>query len=367
MAGLEPATQLPRVRAVGESLLRARTCARWVAGSRIACPAMTNFLQPRYMTGGSNIVEATPAAIAKAAQLLREGKLVAFPTETVYGLGADARSDDAVASIFAAKGRPKINPLIVHVANAGEAEKLAAFDDRAHALAKRFWPGALSMVLRRREDCGISWMATAGLETIAVRCPAHPIARDLLVAFDGPIAAPSANPSGTVTATSALHVAESFDTAIELILDGGATTLGLESTIVGLTGPEATLLRPGAIARAEIEAVIGPLLDARDDDHAPHSPGRLKRHYGTTRPLRLNTTDVRADEALLAFGVPLRGARRMSNLSASGDLKEAAANLFAMLRALDTPDIRGIAVMPIPPHGLGEAINDRLQRAAVRE
>lgn len=319
------------------------------------------------MTREPNIVEASEANIASAAAMLRARKLVAFPTETVYGLGADARSDDAVASIFAAKGRPKINPLIVHVASIDSAETLGAFDDRARTLAARFWPGALTVVVPRRAECGISWLATAGLETIALRCPAHPVARDLLRAFGGPIAAPSANPSGTVTATTARHVAESFGAAIDLVLDGGATTLGLESTIVGLTAREATLLRPGALARADIEAVVGPLGVARGDEDAPHSPGRLKRHYSTQRPLRLDATTVTNAEALLAFGKPIEGAQHILNLSARGDLKEAAANLFAMLRALDKETVAGIAVMPIPADGLGEAINDRLQRAAVRE
>ena len=316
------------------------------------------------MAQNSNIADPTPAAIAKAVRLLREGKLVAFPTETVYGLGADATSDAAVASIFAAKGRPQFNPLIVHVEDLEQAEKIGVFDERARELARRFWPGALTLVVPRRKDCGISWLASAGLETIALRCPAHPIARNLLQAFGGPVAAPSANRSGTVTSTTARHVAESFGATVDLIIDGGPTSLGLESTIVGLIERHPTLLRPGAIARAEIESVCGPLGVASDREHAPHSPGRLKSHYAPSKPIRLNASECRAGEALLAFGEPLRGGKHALNLSERGDLKQAAANLFAMLRSLDREDVSGIAVMPIPNDGLGEAINDRLRRAA---
>jgi L-threonylcarbamoyladenylate synthase len=319
------------------------------------------------MVTASNMADPTPAALAKAARLLGEGQLVAFPTETVYGLGADARSDEAVARIFAAKGRPKFNPLIVHVTDLAAAARFGVFDARARALAERFWPGALTLVVPRVADCSVSWLATAGLETIALRVPAHPVARQLLAAFGGPLAAPSANKSGSVSATTARHVADSLGDAVSLILDGGATTHGLESTIVGLAHEHPALLRPGAIARAEIEAVVGHLGVAADREEAPHSPGRLKRHYATAKPLRLNATAAAADEALLAFGVPVAGARVTLNLSEGGDLVEAAAHLFAMLRRLDAEDVRGIAVMPVPAHGLGEAINDRLQRAAVRE
>ncbi len=315
----------------------------------------------------SNITDPTPAALAKAARLLSEGRLVAFPTETVYGLGADARSDEAVAGIFAAKGRPQFNPLIVHVRDLAAAERYGVFDARARTLAARFWPGALTLVVPRVKDCGISWLATAGLETIALRVPVHPVAQQLLETFGGPLAAPSANRSGSVSPTNARHVADSLGEAVALILDGGATTHGLESTIVGLGETRATLLRPGAITRADIEAVVGALGRGSDSEAAPHSPGRLKRHYATATPLRLNATSVAADEALLAFGPALEGAMVTQNLSASGDLVEAAAHLFAMLRKLDAAGARGIAVMPVPVAGLGEAINDRLQRAAVRE
>jgi L-threonylcarbamoyladenylate synthase len=319
------------------------------------------------LTRASLINDPTPAAIAKAARLLREGKLVAFPTETVYGLGADATNDEAVASIFAAKGRPQFNPLIVHVANAAAAERYGVFDVRARALAARFWPGALTLIVPRAKDCAISWLVTAGLETIALRVPAHGIAQDLLSAFGGPIAAPSANRSGFVSSTSAQHVAESLGDTFELVLDGGSTLHGLESTIVSLIDAKPTLLRPGAIPRAAIEEIVGSLGVAHDRADAPHSPGRLKRHYATVRPLRLNASSVEGDEALLAFGVALKGAAVTVNLSEARDLKEAAANLFAMLRVLDRAEVRAIAVMPVPADGLGEAINDRLQRAAVRE
>jgi L-threonylcarbamoyladenylate synthase len=319
------------------------------------------------VTQTSNIADPTPAAIAKAARLLREGKLVAFPTETVYGLGADAANDEAVASIFAAKGRPQFNPLIVHVQDTTRAETYGVFDERARILAAAFWPGALTLVVPRAKDCPISWLATAGLDSIALRCPAHPIARNLLAAFGGPIAAPSANRSGTVTATTARHVAESLGAVVDLIIDGGAAPQGLESTIIGLTEARPTLLRPGSIARAEIEAVCGPLAAPSDHPQAPQAPGRLKSHYAPAKPLRTNAVDVRGDEALLAFGAPLAGAKHVQNLSPRGDLKEAAANLFAMLRLLDREDVVGIAAMPVPNHGLGEAINDRLQRASIRE
>jgi len=319
------------------------------------------------MTHIDAIAEPTPASIAAAVQLLREGRLVAFPTETVYGLGADATNDKAVAAIFAAKGRPEFNPLIVHVESVEAAMRYGVFDPRALILADEFWPGALTLVVPRTADCPVSLLATAGLDTIALRVPAHPIARDLLAAFGGPIAAPSANRSGTVSPTTADHVAESLGHAVALILDGGPTVHGLESTIVGLTTDAATLLRPGAIARDEIEAVVGALGQPSDSEDAPHSPGRLKRHYATATPLRLNATSVAADEALLAFGPPLEGAERSMNLSPAGDLTEAAANLFAMLRALDAWRPRAIAVMKVPAFGLGEAINDRLRRAAVRD
>jgi len=309
----------------------------------------------------------TAEALHEAARMLRQGNLVAFPTETVYGLGADATSDTAVAAIFSAKGRPQFNPLIVHVPDLAAAARLADMSDVAGRLTERFWPGPLTLVLPRRVDCGVSWLATAGLDTIALRCPAHGIAQALLNAFGGPIAAPSANPSGTVSPTTADHVKAGLGNAVSMILDGGPTLHGLESTIVGLSSEHPVMLRPGAVTRAEIEQVTGPLHAARDTQGAPLAPGRLQRHYATTKPLRLNAASIGADEALLAFGPPLTGARICLNLSGTRSLIEAAANLFAMLRMLDTSDARAIAVMSIPHEGLGEAINDRLARAAVRE
>ncbi len=313
------------------------------------------------MIAASLILPAEDAAIEEAAEILRRGGLVAFPTETVYGLGADARNGRAVAAIFAAKGRPRFNPLIVHVRDMDQAEKLAGFSKPARALAERFWPGALTLVLLRKADAGLSDLVSAGLETIALRMPSQPIAQRLLAAAGIPIAAPSANPSGRVSATTAAHVAEGLN--VDLILDGGATQLGLESTIVGFDGEKPVLLRPGAISRQEIEAVVGKLSQPAGEKIS--SPGQMRSHYAPRARMRLDATDARADEALLAFGphVPA-GARVTRNLSARGDLVEAAANLFAMLRDLDASGAASIAAMPIPEQGLGEAINDRLRRAA---
>ena len=313
------------------------------------------------MIAASLILPAEDAAIEEAAEILRRGGLVAFPTETVYGLGADARNGRAVAAIFAAKGRPRFNPLIVHIRDMDQAEKLAEFSKPARALAERFWPGALTLVLLRKADAGLSDLVSAGLETIALRMPSQPIAQRLLAAAGIPIAAPSANPSGQVSATTAAHVAEGLN--VDLILDGGATQLGLESTIVGFDGEKPVLLRPGAISRQEIEAVVGKLSQPAGEKIS--SPGQMRSHYAPRARMRLDATDARADEALLAFGphVPA-GARVTRNLSARGDLVEAAANLFAMLRDLDASGAASIAAMPIPEQGLGEAINDRLRRAA---
>jgi L-threonylcarbamoyladenylate synthase len=309
----------------------------------------------------SSVLPADDDAIAEAATVLRRGGLVAFPTETVYGLGADARNGRAVAAIFAAKGRPRFNPLIVHVRDMQAAEKLARFAEPARALAARFWPGALTLVLPRKPNSGLSELVSAGLDTIALRLPSQPIAQRLLAAAAIPIAAPSANPSGQVSATTAAHVAEGL--AIDLIIDGGPTLLGLESTIVGFEGEQPVLLRPGAIAREEIETVVGKL--AQRVDAMISSPGQMRSHYAPRTRLRLNATDVRAGEALLAFGSNIpSGARATRNLSERGDLVEAASNLFAMLRELDAVGAAAIVVMPIPEHGLGEAINDRLCRAA---
>lgn len=294
--------------------------------------------------------------IAHAARILRDGGLVAFPTETVYGLGADATNGRAVAGIFAAKGRPRFNPLIVHVQDIAEAERHAVFPGAARKLAARFWPGALTLVLPRASTT-LSDLVSAGLSTVALRVPSHPIARRLLQETRLPIAAPSANPSGRVSATTAAHVAEALEDKVDFILDGGPTMLGLESTVIGFDKDRPMLLRPGAIAREEIEAVTGLLQKAGP---AIQSPGQLESHYAPSASLRLNVSKPEHDEALLGFG-PSQEATL--NLSPAGDLKEAAANLFAMLRELDK-DARRIAVMPIPATGLGEAINDRLRRAA---
>jgi L-threonylcarbamoyladenylate synthase len=309
----------------------------------------------------------TSADLDAATQLLRAGKIVAFATETVYGLGGDATNDRAVAAIFAAKGRPRFNPLIVHVADAGEAERLARFDERARHLAATFWPGPLSLVLPRRDNCPVSLLASAGLATLALRVPAHDLALALIRAAGRPLAAPSANRSGRISPTTADHVASELDGAIAAILDGGPCRVGVESTVIDLAGSQARLLRPGGIPVEAIEAAIGPVARVTEGGASPASPGMLASHYAPSRPLRLDARAVAADEALIAFGpeVPT-GAARTINLSRSGDLVEAAANLFAALRALDRPDFSAIAVMPIPEEGLGRAINDRLRRAAFR-
>lgn len=310
-------------------------------------------------------VPATQETVDKAAGLIRSGALVAFPTETVYGLGADATNDEAVAAIFEAKGRPSFNPLIVHVHDAGQAALIAAFNDTARKLAGAFWPGPLTMVLPRANESALSLLVSAGLDTVAVRVPAHPVAQALLRGAGKPVAAPSANKSETVSPTTADHVAQSLGDAVSLILDAGRTEVGLESTIIDVTGDAPVLLRPGGVTQEDIEAVIGPVHVATDgeDADAPRSPGRLKRHYAPSIPVRLNADAPEMGEAFLTFG-PNARKKAALNLSRKGDLREAAANLFVMLRALDQPGIRGIAVMPIPDEGLGRAINDRLRRAA---
>ena len=304
----------------------------------------------------------TSDAIARAAAILRSGGLVAFPTETVYGLGGDATNDRAVAAIFAAKDRPRFNPLIVHVAEAAAAEQLAAFDERARLLAARFWPGPLTLVLRRAANSPVSRLASAGLDSVAVRVPAHPVALALLRAAGLPVAAPSANPSGRLSPTTAEHVARGLGGRAAMILDGGPCPVGVESTVLDLTGGRPRLLRPGGVAAAELESLVGPLASAGARAGArPRSPGLTASHYAPRLPLRLKARRVRAGEALLGFGAA-PGATL--NLSPAGDLAEAAANLFAMLHALDRPPFAAIAVMAIPNEGLGAAINDRLRRAA---
>jgi L-threonylcarbamoyladenylate synthase len=316
----------------------------------------------------TQVTRADQAAIADAARVLRAGGLVAFPTETVYGLGADAANALAVAKLYAAKGRPSFNPLIAHVLDATAARMLGRFDRNAEQLAA-LWPGPLTLVVPRAPACPVADLATAGLNTIAVRVPSHPVARALLAALPGPIVAPSANRSGHVSPTTAAHVRDDLAGRIDLILDGGAAPVGLESTIVACIDAEPVLLRSGGLPRAEIERVLGRHLvsneaAAVETGEAPLAPGMLSSHYAPRTRLRLDATRIDAGEALLAFGPPLPGAARVLNLSATGDLVEAAANLFSHLRALDAAGASAIAVMPIPHHELGEAINDRLARAA---
>ena len=320
------------------------------------------------MSGANRICAADDNDIAHASQLIGQGRLVAFPTETVYGLGADATNDQACAAIFSAKGRPQFNPLIVHVEDAHAAAMHVEFSAAAKRLADRFWPGPLTLVLPRRSDCRLSLLVSAGLDTAAVRSPNHPVARALLAASGKPIAAPSANRSGTVSPTTAEHVAASLGNAVDLILDGGSCSIGIESTVLDLSGDRPTLLRPGAVTYADIAAALGQP-PARTEvivtgDKGLASPGLLARHYAPSRPLRLMAAKPQPGEAFLAFGPGVPPELGTLNLSPKGDLTEAAANLFRMLRALDLPVYSAIAVMPVPNDGLGEAINDRLKRAA---
>jgi L-threonylcarbamoyladenylate synthase len=302
----------------------------------------------------------TDAAIARAAQCLRQGGLVGLPTETVYGLAADATNGEAVARIYEAKGRPRFNPLIAHVGDIGMAAGLIAFHPLARRLADRIWPGPLTLVLPRLATCPVSELASAGLDTLAVRCPGHAVAQRLINAFGGPLVAPSANPSGRVSPTTAEHVASGLGDHVDMILDGGACEIGLESTVIGFDGETPLLLRKGGIEREEIEAITGPLV--RPATGAPKaSPGMLASHYAPSAALRLNAVKADEGEAYLGFGPDYPGDL---NLSPAGDLREAASNLFAYLRQLDASGVTAIAVAPIPDNGLGEAINDRLQRAA---
>lgn len=300
-------------------------------------------------------------SVARAAEILRAGGLVVLPTETVYGLGADATNARAVARIYEAKGRPHFNPLIAHVLGLAEAAQHAVLPPRARALAEAFWPGPFTIVARRRADSSVAELACAGLETIALRAPSHPMARELLAAFGGPIVAPSANRSGHVSATTAQHAADDLGDRVDLVLDGGACEIGLESTIVAVADDGAvTLLRPGAISRAEIEGVVGPIAAAHGG--AIQAPGMMESHYAPRARMRLDADAPRDGEAYLAFGAPAPTGG--ATLSASGDLVEAAANLYAALRALDSTGAEVIAVAKIPAYGLGEAIRDRLARAA---
>ena len=319
------------------------------------------------------ILPASEAAVAAAAHSLSQGGLVAFPTETVYGLGADATNAAAIARLYQAKGRPAFNPLIAHVGDIGAARQIARFDAAALALAEAFWPGPLTLVLPKAEGCAVADLATAGLDTVAIRIPAHPVARDILRLFGRPVVAPSANLSGHVSPTTAAHVDSDLSGRIDLIVDGGPVAVGVESTIVGCFA-QPMLLRPGGLPRAEIERVLGrallqPPADADSDSGQPLAPGMLASHYAPRATVRLHADRIEPGEALLAFGLGaisgIDAAAAVMNLSARGDLAEAAANLFGFLRALDAKGARTIAVMPIPDEGLGEAINDRLRRAAV--
>jgi L-threonylcarbamoyladenylate synthase len=321
----------------------------------------------------TKILVAGPTATTEAARCLRNGGLVAFPTETVYGLGADATQPEAVARLYQAKGRPSFNPLIAHVANVAAAERIARFNATARKLAEAFWPGPLTLVLPKTADCAVADLATAGLDTVAVRIPAHAVARDMLRELGRPIVAPSANRSGHVSPTAAAHVASDLSGRIDLIVDGGPVSVGVESTIIGCFETP-LLLRPGGVPRDAIERVLDRAVGRPPEEPNAHSsqplaPGMLASHYAPRTKVRLNAQRLALGEALLAFGPdPLSGsdaAAAVLNLSARADLTEAAANLFSHLRALDAVHATAIAVMSIPHEGLGEAINDRLQRAAV--
>jgi len=312
------------------------------------------------------ILTPSATAIAAAAAVLRRGGLVAFPTETVYGLGADATNANAVAAIFRAKGRPAYNPLICHVADLDGARRLGVFDARAMRLAEAFWPGALTLIVKRAADCPASQSVSAELDTIAIRVPDHELALALLAETGCPLAAPSANRSGAVSPTTAGHVVESLDDKIDLILDGGACRVGVESTVLAVDGAVPVLLRPGGVTMEMLREVVGPIdLPDEANPDQPKSPGMLESHYAPRLAVRLDATTVEAGEALLAFGPDVPpGAATTLNLSPSGDLEEAAAHLFDYLRELDLDTCTGIAVMPLPDRGIGRAINDRLQRAA---
>lgn len=311
----------------------------------------------------TRILSPDPDGLRAAAALLAVGELVAMPTETVYGLAGDARNARAVARIYEAKGRPSFNPLIVHLPDLEAAGRIAHFDAPAQELARAFWPGALTLVLPLRKDAGIASLVTAGHDTVAIRLPAHPVAQALLRAFGGPLAAPSANPSGRISPTMAGHVADpesGLGGRIAAVLDAGPCPVGVESTIIGWTGGAPALLRPGGIAAEAVEALLGrPLQRPSPDDMAPNSPGQLSSHYAPRASLRLGADRAGPDEVLIGFG-PVAG---QMTLSASGDLQEAAARLFDLLRQADALG-RPIAVAPVPEHGLGAAINDRLRRAA---
>ena len=301
-------------------------------------------------------MSATPE---QAAEVLRRGELILLPTETVYGLGADAGDPKAVASVFAAKGRPQFNPLIAHVASLEAARVIGQFDEAAEALAKAFWPGPLTLVLPVADRSRVCDLARAGLDSVAVRVPAHPLAQQVLAAFGGPVVAPSANRSGRPSPTTFADAVEETGAAVGAAVDGGPCDVGLESTVVSVLDDRVALLRPGAVTRRQIEAVVGPL---HESGEGHRSPGRLTLHYAPDAPVRIEATEARPGEIFLGFG-PGVGDPRWS-LSPSGDPQEAAANLFRLLRTADRENPAGIAVSPVPSEGLGEAINDRLRRAA---
>jgi len=302
-------------------------------------------------------------SILKAARLIREGKLVAFPTETVYGLGANATDPAAVKAIYSAKGRPSNNPLIVHLPDLESARALGHFNKAAQDLACRFWPGPLTLVVRKHADCPIAKEASRG-PTLAIRVPNHPIALKILEAAQVPIVAPSANPSGHLSPTQAPHVSAMMGDRLDMIIDGGPTELGLESTVVDVSDEEVRVLRPGTITGDMITDNVSPKSDAQSGPDDIRSPGLLPHHYAPENPIRLNAVTVRAGEVLLAYGSDVPSAPISMNLSSTGDLSEAARNLFAMLHLLDRNEGCTIAVMPIPEIGIGVAINDRLKRAA---
>ncbi len=310
----------------------------------------------------ARVLGADPAALDEAARVLLAGGLVAVPTETVYGLAADATNGAAVAAIYTAKGRPSFNPLICHVADLAMAESLAVMSPLARALATRFWPGPLTLVLPRSRECPVHELVTAGLPSIALRQPQHIATLGIISRVGRPLAAPSANPSEQLSPTTAAHVASGLGSKIDLIIDGGACRAGLESTIIAPGEDGAVLLRAGALARSEIELLTGPLRSP-DAARGVVAPGMLRRHYAPRARLRLGASNVESGEAFLAFGAPPAGVSPSLNLSIRGDLAEAASNLFAMLRVLDSTH-SAIAVAPIPETGLGEAINDRLRRGA---
>jgi len=326
-----------------------------------------------YIRAMTDSLLADPAGIDRAARLLREGALVAFGTETVYGLGADATNAASVASVFDAKGRPHFNPLICHYPDAASAFAHVEPNALAHCLATAFWPGPLTLVLPRQADCSVALLAGAGLDTLAVRVPAHPVAQALLRAVSRPVAAPSANRSGQVSPTTAAHVLDGLGGRIAAVLDSGSCPVGVESTVLDLTGPRPVLLRPGGIIAEAIEALVGPIgrpipPAMAEAARGLRSPGLLVSHYAPSLPVRLDAVSIGSDEALLAFGPPLPGAGLAFNLSLGRDLTEAAARLFTGLRWLDAAATRRglarIAAMTVPGVGLGLAINDRLQRAA---